>query len=133
MDSLRALPRMVDERKLAAMRILMLATPPAYFEDQNLLPLVSLRMVRLSVRYGNAAHSAFGYVMYGMVLCGVLGDMRRGLAFGRLALDAVDLFDARDIHGRVVMVRRIHPALEQPAGRHAAAFRRRRERRPRGG
>ena len=94
---------MVDERKLAAMRILMLATPPAYFEDQNLLPLVSLRMVRLSVRYGNAAHSAFGYVMYGMVLCGVLGDMRRGLAFGRLALDAVDLFDARDIHGRVVM------------------------------
>ena len=103
MDSLRALPRMVDERKLAAMRILMLATPPAYFEDQNLLPLVSLRMVRLSVRYGNAAHSAFGYVMYGMVLCGVLGDMRRGLAFGRLALDAVDLFDARDIHGRVVM------------------------------
>ncbi len=103
MDSLRALPRMVDERKLAAMRILMLATPPAYFEDQNLLPLVALRMVRLSVRYGNAAHSAFGYVMYGMVLCGVLGDMRRGLAFGRLALDAVDLFDARDIHGRVVM------------------------------
>jgi predicted ATPase len=102
MDSLRALPH-GDERKLAAMRILMLATPPAYFEDQNLLPLVSLRMVRLSVRYGNAAHSAFGYVMYGMVLCGVLGDMRRGLAFGRLALDAVDLFDARDIHGRVVM------------------------------
>ena len=92
------------ERKLAAMRILMLATAPAYFEDQNLLPLVSLRMVRLSVRYGNAAHSAFGYVMYGMVLCGVLNDMRRGLAFGRLALDAVDLFDARDIHGRVSMV-----------------------------
>lgn len=103
-DSLRALPRMTDPSKVVAMRILMLSTAPAYFEDQNFLPLVSLRMVRLSVRYGNAVHSAYGYVMYGLVLCGVLGDMRRGLAFGRLALDAVDLFDARVIHGRVSMV-----------------------------
>ena len=87
---LRALPRMTDPRKVVAMRILMLSTAPAYFEDQNLLPLVSLRMVRLSVRYGNAAHSAYGYAMYGLVLCGVLNDMRRGLAFGRLALDAID-------------------------------------------
>jgi class 3 adenylate cyclase len=86
------------------MRILMLSTAPAYFTDQNFLPLVALRMVRLSVRYGNAAHSAYAYAMYGLVLCGLLNDMSRGLAFGRLALDAVDLFDARVILGRVSMV-----------------------------
>jgi predicted ATPase/class 3 adenylate cyclase/GAF domain-containing protein len=103
-DQMLALPRMNNPQKLAAMRILMLATAPAYFEDQNLLPLLALRMVRLSARHGNAAHSAYGYVMYGLVLCGVLNDMRRGLAFGRLALKAVDLFDARDIRGRVLMV-----------------------------
>jgi GAF domain-containing protein len=103
-DEMLALPRMEDPRKLAAMRILMLATAPAYFEDQNLLPLLALRMVRLSARYGNAAHSAYGYVMYGLVLCGVLNDMPRGLAFGRLALKASDLFDARDIRGRILMV-----------------------------
>ncbi len=103
-DDLQALPRMESPQKLAAMRILMLATAPAYFEDQNLLPLLSLRMVRLSVRYGNAAYSAYGYVMYGLVLCGVLKDMPRGLAFGRLALEAINLFDARDIRGRVAMV-----------------------------
>jgi predicted ATPase len=49
-DEMLALPRMEDPRKLAAMRILMLATAPAYFEDQNLLPLLALRMVRLSAR-----------------------------------------------------------------------------------
>ena len=103
-DEMLALPRMNNPQKLAAMRILMLATAPAYFEDQNLLPLLALRMVRLSARYGNAAHSAYGYVMYGLVLCGVLNDMPRGLAFGRLALKAIDLFDARDIRGRVLMV-----------------------------
>jgi predicted ATPase/class 3 adenylate cyclase/GAF domain-containing protein len=103
-DEMLALPRMENPRKLAAMRILMLATAPAYFEDQNLLPLLALRMVRLSARYGNAAHSAYGYVMYGLVLCGVLNDMPGGLAFGRLALKAIDLFDAQDIRGRVLMV-----------------------------
>jgi class 3 adenylate cyclase/GAF domain-containing protein len=86
------------------MRILMLATAPAYFEDQNLLPLLALRMVRLSARYGNAAHSAYGYVMYGLVHCGVLNDMPGGLAYGQLALKAIELFDARDIRGRISMV-----------------------------
>jgi predicted ATPase len=103
-EDLKALPRMADPYKLAAMRVLMLATPPAYFEDANLLPLVSLRMLRLSVRHGNADHSPYGYVMYGLVLCGVLGDMPRGLAFGRLALDLLERFNAQDITGKVIMV-----------------------------
>src|SRR5581483_2432147 len=51
-DQMLGLPRMNNPLKLAAMRILMLATAPAYFEDQNLLPLLALRMVRLSARYG---------------------------------------------------------------------------------
>ena len=103
-DDMLALPRMTNPQKLAAMRILMLATAPAYFEDQNLLPLLALRMVRLSARYGNAAHSAYGYVMYGFVHCGVLNDMPRGLAYGQLALKAIDRFDAQDIRGRIPMV-----------------------------
>jgi len=103
-DDMLALPRMTNPQKLAAMRILMLATAPAYFEDQNLLPLLALRMVRLSARFGNAAHSAYGYVMYGLVHCGVLNDMPGGLAYGQLALKAIELFDARDIRGRISMV-----------------------------
>jgi predicted ATPase/class 3 adenylate cyclase len=103
-EDMLALPRMTNPQKLAAMRILMLATAPAYFEDQNLLPLLALRMVRLSARYGNAAHSAYGYVMYGLVHCGVLNDMPGGLAYGQLALKAIELFDARDIRGRISMV-----------------------------
>jgi predicted ATPase/class 3 adenylate cyclase/GAF domain-containing protein len=103
-DDMLALPRMTNPQKLAAMRILMLATAPAYFEDQNLLPLLALRMVRLSSRYGNATHSAYGYVMYGLVHCGLLNDMPRGLAYGLLALKAIERFDAQDIRGRIQMV-----------------------------
>jgi class 3 adenylate cyclase len=103
-DDLKELPRMEHPYKLAAMRVLMLATAPAYFAGANLLPLLALRMVRLSARYGNASHSAYGYVMYGLVLCGVLHDMPRGLAFGRLALELADRFNAQDIRGKVIMV-----------------------------
>ena len=103
-EDLLTLPRMENAQKLAAMRILMLATAPAYFEDQNLLPMLALRMVRLSARYGAAANSAYGYVMYGLVQCGILGNMPLGLAFGQLALKVIDQFDAEYIRGRVAMV-----------------------------
>ena len=37
---------------------------------------------QLSSRYGNATHSAYGYVMYGLVHCGLLNDMPRGHTHG---------------------------------------------------
>jgi len=101
---LRTLPRMRNPEKLAAMRILMLAAPPAYFDDPNLMPYLALRMIRLSIKYGNTAHSAYGYATYGLVLCGVLNAMKKGKEFGQLALDIVEDFNAQDIKGKVIMV-----------------------------
>jgi predicted ATPase/class 3 adenylate cyclase len=103
-SDLKGLPRMRKAEKLAAMRVLMLTTPPAYFDDPNLMPYLALRMVRLSLKYGNAAHSAYGYVAYGLVLCGVLNAMEKGREFGQLALDLVEEFNAQDIKGKVIMV-----------------------------
>ena len=42
--------------------------------------------------------------MYGLVHCGVLNDMPRGLAFGEVAMKAIDLFDAQELRGRISMV-----------------------------
>jgi len=97
-------PRMSDPRMLAAMRVLVLLGPPAYFSSPNLLPLISLRMVRLSVRHGNAPEAAFGYVIYGMLHCALLGAPRRGLVYGELARRAATDFGAQHIEGRVLMV-----------------------------
>jgi class 3 adenylate cyclase/GAF domain-containing protein len=65
---------------------------------------MALRMVRLSVKYGNAGHSAFGYALYASVLCGFLGNMPRGMDFGRLAIALVERYNAKDIKGRVLQV-----------------------------
>jgi predicted ATPase len=61
-------------------------------------------MVRLSIRYGNAPHSAYGYVIYGMLHCAVPGNTNRGLAYGQLACRAAIELGAEDIEGRVLMV-----------------------------
>jgi predicted ATPase/class 3 adenylate cyclase len=102
--SLLRMRKMTDPQKIAAMRVLVLLAPPAYFSAPNLLPLIALRMVQLSVRHGNAPHSAYGYVIYGMLHCAVLGDPQRGLAYGELARQCAVDFEAQDIEGRILMV-----------------------------
>ena len=102
-EDLKALPRMEDPYKLAAMRVLMLATPPAYLRTRICtadLP-----------AHGSAVGRAWQRQLLVLrirdvrgVLCGVLGDMPKGLAFGKLALELLERFNAQDIKGKVIMV-----------------------------
>ncbi len=93
---LMALPRMSDPEKSAAMRIIANITSSVYWGRPNLVPLVVFRMVRLSLRHGNHPVSCFAYGAYGVLMCGVLGAMREGYRYGQLALDLLDLLDAKE-------------------------------------
>jgi len=101
---LRTLPAMADPHKLAAMRILMTTTAPAYFSSPNLLALIVFKMVQLSVKYGNSAYSAYGYNTYGVLLCARFGDINAGYKFGRFGLELLDTFNAEYIKSKVYMV-----------------------------
>jgi predicted ATPase len=65
-------PQMNDPYKLAIKRLLMSVLPATYMVNPNLLPLIIFEMVNLSIKYGNSSLSAYGYCMYGMILCSVL-------------------------------------------------------------
>ncbi|MDY7015031.1 MAG: GAF domain-containing protein, partial [Cyanobacteriota bacterium] len=58
-------------------------------------------MVALCIDYGNAPLSAYAYGLYGLLLCGVLDDIELGYQFGKLALDVLEKFDAKEIKCRV--------------------------------
>ncbi len=103
-ESLLNLPRMTEPEKLAVIRVLGLMAAPAYFTELYLLPLIGIRIVTLSVRHGNAAHSAYGYVIYGMLHCAVLANPVRRRAYGDLARRVADKHGADDIMGRILMV-----------------------------
>jgi predicted ATPase/signal transduction histidine kinase len=86
------LPLMSDVIKLAAAHILVTLIPPVYFEKPTLLFPVILSLVDLSVKFGNAASSAYGYCLYGLLLCGALDNIEAGYEFGRLALNVLEQF-----------------------------------------
>ncbi|WP_442949292.1 ATP-binding protein [Nostoc sp.] len=100
-EELVNLPEMTDAHKLAAMRILMTAMPPAYLADPALLPLIAFTMVDLCVQYGNSSFAAYAYGFYGLILCGPLKDIESGYRFGKLSLQILDQFNAREIKSKV--------------------------------
>ncbi|HIK08582.1 MAG TPA: AAA family ATPase [Trichormus sp. M33_DOE_039] len=100
-EELANLPVMTDTHKLAAMRILMTAMPPAYLADPALLPLIAFTMVDLCVQYGNSSFAAYAYGFYGLILCGPLKDIESGYRFGKLSLQILEQFNAKEIKSKV--------------------------------
>ncbi|MDB9515331.1 AAA family ATPase [Kamptonema animale CS-326] len=101
---LMILPEMSDPFKQAAMQILGSLAPCAYQAAPLLLPLVVSEQVNLSIQYGNTALSAPSYGYFGLILCGVLGDIEIGYQFGQLALSLLDKLNAKDIQARTIFV-----------------------------
>jgi PAS domain S-box-containing protein len=85
-EDLVHLPEMTEPDKLAAIRILSSITIAAYLAAPDLMPLLVSRQVNLSIQYGNAFVSSFAYANFGLILCGMVGNIESGYQFGRLAL-----------------------------------------------
>ncbi|MEI7421305.1 MAG: adenylate/guanylate cyclase domain-containing protein [Prolixibacteraceae bacterium] len=96
MQSLLDKPLMTDPVKLAAIQMLTYLNGPTYIGLPNLNPILIFEQVRLSVKYGNTSASSSGYGGYGLVLCGVTGEMRHGALYAQLAKDIVEKYDARE-------------------------------------
>lgn len=84
-EDLLNLPKMTDCYKLAAMKIIASVCTPTYFLVPDLWKLMVFQKIQLSVNYGNAPGSAFGYADYGMLLCSLEGNIDAGYQFSQLA------------------------------------------------
>ncbi|MEG5015905.1 MULTISPECIES: AAA family ATPase [unclassified Microcoleus] len=100
-DDLLNLPPMTDPNKIAAIRILTNMTPAAFIVAPDLYPLIIFKMVILSLKYGNTPLSSFGYVGYGLIHCGVLGDMDSGYRYGQLAQAVLERFHT-NLHNSLI-------------------------------
>jgi PAS domain S-box-containing protein len=103
-EALLDMPPMTDPYQLPAMRILLGISALAFFTAPKLSPLVSFKMIELSVKHGNAPESAFAYGSYGIMLGGLAGDIEQSYQFGRLALKLVDRLNVVEFKARVLTI-----------------------------
>ncbi|MEM9535338.1 MAG: ATP-binding protein [Cyanobacteria bacterium P01_E01_bin.45] len=102
--SLLERPCMNAVDKLAAMQVLSELLSSGYQASIGHFILSDLKQIELSIQYGNTAESAFAYDCYGIILCGVTGDIAAGYQFGQLAQAVVEKFGAKHCKSRVVFV-----------------------------
>jgi predicted ATPase/signal transduction histidine kinase/CheY-like chemotaxis protein len=100
-EQLNDLPPMTDPYKLATLRMLSSIFSAIYFAVPEMLPLVVFQQVSLSVKYGNAPGSAHAYANYGLVLCGIVGDVESGYQFGQLAVNLMERFDLKEFKAKI--------------------------------
>ncbi|BAY60583.1 two-component hybrid sensor and regulator [Calothrix brevissima NIES-22] len=102
--SLLDLPAMSDPHQLAAMQIMSRLVSSVYIAVPPLLPLLIFKQVEMSIQYGNCAIAIFSYADYGLILCGVLGDIDAGYEFGQLALKLLDKLQTTAFKSRAYFV-----------------------------
>ncbi|MEG4407608.1 AAA family ATPase [Microcoleus sp. MON2_D5] len=103
-EDLINLPAMTDPEKLAAMQILSSLSSATYISAPQMYPLTVCHRVNLSLQYGNAAWSAFAYATYGLIMCGVVGDIELGYQFGLLALTVASEFNVKEIKPKTFFI-----------------------------
>ncbi|MEG4105489.1 AAA family ATPase [Microcoleus sp. S13_C5] len=101
-EDLANLPMITDAKAQAAMPLLATLYSPIFLGMPGLLPLLSCKMVSLSLSFGNTPASTVGYGIHGLVLCAFLGEVETGYAFGKLALLLLDRFNVREFKSMIL-------------------------------
>jgi predicted ATPase/signal transduction histidine kinase len=102
-EDLINLPEMIEAQPLAIMRILSTVTSITYAVAPKLFPLIILKQIELSLKYGNAPLSAFGYSNYGLILSSLIGGIESGYQFGKLSNTLVDKLNAKDVEAKIML------------------------------
>ncbi len=99
-EALLDVPENPDPERVAAIRILVNITSTAYIGAPALFPLIVLEAVALSAEGGDTGASAYAYVTYGIILCGILDQFDAGYRFGELGQQVIAKYDAREYAAR---------------------------------
>ncbi|ALF56008.1 serine/threonine protein kinase [Nostoc piscinale CENA21] len=102
-EDLSKLPEMMDNQAMAAMRILVSAAGFVYQAVPELYLLFAAAEINLSLKFGNTSLSSCAYVIYGLILCGVLEDIESGYEFGKLALSLLTKFNSKEVNPKTLL------------------------------
>ena len=89
-----------DPTQRASLWILAKIGSPAYMAMPDLSPLITFRVIRLSLKHGYTPTTAMSFAAYGLVTCAVVGNIPNGYYYGQIALKLADRFQQPTIRCR---------------------------------
>jgi len=101
-ETLVDLPEMEDQEKIAAMRMLIALRTPAFIAQPALFPVIVLKAVHLSLKFGRSPLAADAFVCLGMIMGSGMGDYAKGYRLGRMAHELIKKYSAGDTECRVL-------------------------------
>ncbi len=104
-EALATASLMTGRRERVIMALFSEVVSAAYFASPLTMTVVVLRGVALSAKAGIAPESGFFFACYGMVLCGVLGDIEGGFPYGDLGISMARRFGGSGYECRTRFVR----------------------------
>ncbi len=104
-EDLYNLPDMSHSEILDIMKLMMHTIAPAYMYNKQLVFFIVLKMLRLSLKYGNAPSSSFGYMFYAMFLAAKDLSFKKSKDYTRLAVDLNKRFKNTDLETKINLLR----------------------------
>jgi len=120
---------MEDPSKIMAMKFLAKLELWTAVTKSSWQPLITMKMVQLSIEHGMSAMSPIGFTYYGMLIAS-LGDIREGCRYARIGRQLLDRPGAKEVAGEVIsmgtqltcFVEPVQCANETHLQAHAAAM-----------
>lgn len=104
MEDLENLPEMTDPYALAFLEIAASVGSAMSRTTPELLPLMIFKQIQLSIKHGNSIQSIPVYGGYGIIQCGIIGNIDAGYKFGALAMRLLEKFNAKSIESKTYIV-----------------------------
>ncbi|MEH2458510.1 AAA family ATPase [Nostoc sp.] len=82
--------------------------PPTYLGRPDLFPLVVLKAVNYSLKFGNTEDSCFAYSMYAMLLVSIFHDIPTGYAFSEMTIQLNEKLHDLELRGVVLHIHGSH-------------------------
>ena len=99
-ESIINMRAMQDRDELAAMRILAILVPYTFSCKPEFLPLITFRMIRLTLKGGICAISSPAFAAYGLLLTCAFGCVEEGYNYGQLSLELAYKFKMQEWYPR---------------------------------
>ncbi|NEQ97072.1 MAG: AAA family ATPase [Cyanothece sp. SIO2G6] len=101
-EDLADLPKLTEPYKIAAMSIMQPVLSAAWIINYPLLVEIILVQLKLCLQYNNPPQAAVTYGCYGMLLCGVLGDIDCGYEFGQLSIKLLEKYNIPNLEPLII-------------------------------